>query len=130
MSVDHVEGPVSSVSAMTGLEGTGLALTQFGSAALIGGGESISSASTVRRAEGEQPSVSFTFGSGIAATEPSIFTIHSNLPFTYTPPGPTFIEPVLPAQLTSLTPGEASTSAMDSNQTELDNRTEEKEGEP
>ena len=90
MIVDDIVTNETSAAPFAGLEGTGLSLAEFGSAALNVGGDSISSASTVRHVGTTLPSISFTFGSGIALPEPSVSTINSNLPFADTPPGPTF----------------------------------------
>ena len=57
------------------------------------GGDSISG-TTVRAARGEVASVGFTFGSGIAPVPASPWTIHSNLPFALSTPGPTFQSPM------------------------------------
>ena len=90
MSVDNSANPSTSALVSANLEGTGLTLSQFGSIFFSAGAEGISSASTARRAGNEQPSISFTFGSGIATPEPSISIIDSNLPFADTPAGPIF----------------------------------------
>ena len=97
MVVDPVDGGIPSLNAgnnHTAEESSaiasdiGLYTAQFGLSAVGEFGTSISTSSTLHGAT--EPSISFTFGSGIAAGEPSASTINSNLPFANFSLGPTF----------------------------------------